>query len=79
MCGNFLSEPRFGLRCDELAGNFKNISNEYLDTFFYAFFYKEGFKRLANLIDQFQAIKEHSHFIFIAGPQDPGLIKIYPR
>lgn len=58
MMGNFLSDPKYGLRCDELA---------------------EGFKKLANLIYQFQAIKEKSHFIFIAGPQDPGLIKVYPR
>lgn len=58
MCGNFLSEPKSGLRCDELAN---------------------GFKRLANLILQFQNIRERSHFIFVAGPQDPGLIKIYPR
>lgn len=58
MMGNFLSEPKYGLRCDELA---------------------DGFKRLANLILQFPNIKERSHFIFVAGPQDPGLIKVYPR
>lgn len=58
MCGNFLSELKYGPRCDELA---------------------EGFKRLANLILQFPAIKDRSHFIFVAGPQDPGLIKVYPR
>lgn len=58
MCGNFLSQPKYGLRCDDLI---------------------EGFKKLADLICQFNAIKEHSHFVFIAGPQDPGVVKIYPR
>jgi len=57
-CGNFLSQQKYGLRCDEFA---------------------EGFKRLANLIVQFNAIKDRSHFIFIPGPQDPGVIKVYPR
>ena len=58
MCGNFLKEPKHGLRCDDLSA---------------------GFKALADLICQFSLIKANSHFIFIPGPQDPGLVKIYPR
>lgn len=58
ICGNFLSQPKYGLRTEELS---------------------EGFKRLANLILQFNTIKEKCHFIFIPGPQDPGVVKVYPR
>lgn len=57
-CGNFLSQPKYGLRCDELT---------------------EGFKRMADLICKFNLIKDNSNFVFIPGPQDPGVIKIYPR
>ncbi|RNA33724.1 DNA polymerase epsilon subunit 2 isoform X1, partial [Brachionus plicatilis] len=56
-CGNFLSDLKYGLRCNELI---------------------EGFKRLADLITQFEAIKDNSNFIFIAGPQDPGVVRVYP-
>lgn len=58
MCGNFLSDLKYGLRCNELT---------------------EGFKRLADLICQFEAMKEQSHFIFVPGPQDPGVVRVYPR
>lgn len=58
MCGNFLSNLKYGLRCNELM---------------------EGFKRLADLISQFDAIKDQSHFIFVPGPQDPGVARVYPR
>ncbi len=58
LCGNFLSAPRSGLRCEELA---------------------LGFRRLADLICQFPALQQRCHFVFVAGPQDPGLIKVYPR
>jgi hypothetical protein len=39
----------------------------------------DGFKKLADLICQFNTIKEFSHFVFIPGPQDGGIVKIYPR
>ncbi len=58
MCGNFLSELKYGLRCEEFT---------------------EGFKRLANLICQFEAIRERCHFVFVPGPQDPGIVRVYPR
>jgi DNA polymerase epsilon subunit 2 len=58
LCGNFLSQPKYGLRCDELT---------------------DGFKKLADLICKFNLIKENSQFVFIPGPQDPGVVKIYPR
>ena len=58
MCGNFLSEPKYGLRCDDFS---------------------ECFKKLADLICQFSLIKTNSHFIFIPGPNDPGVVKVFPR
>lgn len=58
MCGNFLSQLKYGLRCEEMS---------------------DGFKRLANMIMQFPALMAKCHFVFVPGPQDPGIVKAYPR
>lgn len=40
---------------------------------------KEGFKKLANIVSEFQLIQQKTHFIFIPGPYDLGAPKILPR
>ncbi len=40
---------------------------------------KESFKELADLILEFPALVEHSQFLFVPGPQDPGPGNILPR
>lgn len=77
ICGNFLSQPRYGLRTEEMNGKLTLFNILYLNEL--NILIKEGFKRLTNLILQFNTIKDKCHFIFIPGPQDPGVVKVFPR
>eukprot|EP00878_Enallax_costatus_P001045 GHUV01001180.1.p1 GENE.GHUV01001180.1~~GHUV01001180.1.p1 ORF type:complete len:395 (+),score=91.74 GHUV01001180.1:179-1186(+) len=40
---------------------------------------KEGFRQLARLIDTYSRIKEGSTFVFVPGPNDPGLGQVLPQ
>lgn len=40
---------------------------------------KEHFKALGEMIEEFPELVEHSKFIFVPGPSDPGFTNIFPR
>ena len=40
---------------------------------------RESFQALASLIVEFPSLLEHSRFVFVPGPQDPGPGNIFPR
>lgn len=40
---------------------------------------KEGFKKLANIVAEFRATQQNTHFIFVPGPYDLSAPKILPR
>ena len=59
-CGNFLSELKYGLRCDEMIGNIQQQKMLKINVFCFKLIKfnkkKEGFKKLANLICQFNTV-----------------------
>eukprot|EP00094_Tigriopus_californicus_P009484 TCALIF_09146-PA protein Name:"Similar to POLE2 DNA polymerase epsilon subunit 2 (Homo sapiens)" AED:0.02 eAED:0.02 QI:0/0/0/0.75/1/1/4/0/457 len=40
---------------------------------------KEHFKALGEMLEEFPELVEHSKFIFVPGPSDPGFTNIFPR